>query len=99
MKETTEVDRPQNGKPFGLEDGTCYLIRGKTSGNELSALPRPRREGDAGDFFHWYTFYKPYRERLLAVERKRRERRRSHRAENLALNRLSAPPSLVRQST
>jgi len=27
----TENDRPMLGKPFGLEEGTCYLVRGKQS--------------------------------------------------------------------
>src|SRR6266568_3558636 len=25
----TENDRPMFGEPFGLEEGTCYLVRGK----------------------------------------------------------------------
>jgi two-component system cell cycle response regulator len=31
MKDATEDDPPSSSKPFGLEDGTCYLIPGKQS--------------------------------------------------------------------
>lgn len=36
---------------------------------------RFRSHDDAGSFFIWKTFLKPHRERLLARERKRRQRR------------------------
>lgn len=67
-----------NGRTgFGATVGTEREIeKGMPPDTEILADRRFESDRDAGDFFHWFTFFKPHRARLLARERKRKQRAR-----------------------
>ena len=69
----------RNGRTgFGATVGSVKEITRRLElGTMILADRRFESHQDASDFFHWFTFFKPHRERLLARERKRHERRRS----------------------
>lgn len=69
----------RNGRTgFGAAVGTDREIADRVDPDaKILADRRFESHEDAWDFYYRFTFYKPHRERLLARERKRRERSRS----------------------